>query len=191
MIQGVISRMSGFSATAKNFAVTAAVAVVAIAFDKEAPPLLWAGIAATALFLLMDGYYHLLEVRFRELYRVTAERPIDAGSDMLLDAPAATSANVWKMIKSPTLLPFYVLLLFALLIALKEAPHVPAAKIDAKPLAARDTASDATQIPAAPTQRAGGPVRHSAEADTGKRTVGAAVQADNAVASAKGVGSVR
>lgn len=191
MIQGAISRMSGFSATAKNFAVTVAVAVVAIAFDKEVPPLLWAGIAAIAVFLLMDGYYHLLEVRFRELYRATAERPIEAGSDMMLDAPPATRANMWKVLTSRTLLPFYVLLLFALLIALKEAPHVPAAKIDAKPIAARDIASTATEIPAAATQRAGGAVRRPAEADAGERTVGAAVQADNTVASAKGLRSVR
>jgi hypothetical protein len=190
MIQGVISRMSAFSATAKNFAVTVAVAVVAIAFDKEAPPLLWAGIAATAVFLLMDGYYHLLEVRFRELYRTTAERPIEAGSDMLLDAPPATGANVWKVAKSRTLLPFYVLLLFALVIALLEANDVHTAKVRPDGIAAGNRASASGQITPTATERAGRPVRHSAEVHE-QRARGAPLQADNTVARPEGVGRVR
>ena len=187
MIQGVISRMSGFSAAAKNFAVTVSVAIVAIAFDREAPSLLWTGIAATILFLLMDGYYHLLEVRFRELYRTTAERPIELGSDMLLNAPLPTGANVRKVLISATLLPFYVLLLFALVIALKEASDVPTSKIGPKPVAARDSASAPREAPTSP-QRAGGPVFNSSEADD-KRARGPAAQAN--AAEAKRVGDVR
>jgi hypothetical protein len=118
MIQDVISRMAGFSATAKNFAVTVSVGVAAVAFDKAIPELLWAGVVAVAAFLLMDFYYHLLEVRFRELYRRTAERSLLEGSDMLLDPPGATLANVSKVLKSWTLLPFYVFVLFLFGIAL-------------------------------------------------------------------------
>lgn len=37
MIQGVISRMSGFSASAKNFCVTVSAAIIAVAFQKPVP----------------------------------------------------------------------------------------------------------------------------------------------------------
>lgn len=117
MIQGAISRMSGFSATAKNFAVTVCAAIAVIAFDKESPELIVSAIVAVAVFLIMDAYYHLLEVRFRELYNITAEAPLEAGSDLKLDPPKTTPRNRIKTLKSATLFPFYVPLLFALLIA--------------------------------------------------------------------------
>jgi hypothetical protein len=158
MIQGVISRMSDHSSTAKNFAVTVAVAVIAIAYDKDAPPVLWAGILAMCAFLVMDAYYHLLEVRYRGLYRSVAEQPIEAGSNLLLDAPPATRANRLKVLKSRGLLPFYVLLLFPLLFALYEAPHVSAHRIETITASARDTGSNAGHSPAA-TERVGGAVR--------------------------------
>jgi hypothetical protein len=123
MIQGVISRMSGFSATAKNFALTVLVALVAVAFDKGAH-LLWTGIGALCLFAIMDLYYHQLEVRFRELYRSTASSPLDPPSDMQLRAPALAGEHVKKVLTSWTFLPFYVLLLISFVIALCEAAHV-------------------------------------------------------------------
>lgn len=148
MVQGVISRMSGFSATVKNFAITVCAAIVAIAFDKQTPALILSAMVAVALFLAMDAYYHLLEVRFRELYKATAMRPIDAGSDMLLEAPKATGSNRWKVLKSATLLPFYVLLLFALALALKVGGDAQHAKANAA--ATRDAASPSGQeLPAA------------------------------------------
>lgn len=156
MIQGVISRMSSFSATAKNFAVTVSVAIAAVTFEKESSALFWAGAVAVIAFLVMDGYYHLLEVRFRELYRTTALLPIEPVSDMLLDAPKATRANVWKVLTSATLLPFYVLLLFALFLVLKDA-SVHATKDNTVAVAARDGASASGQNNS-PTKRIGGPV---------------------------------
>lgn len=160
MIQGVISRMSGFSATAKNFAVTVGVAIVAISFGKGASALLWAGIAATAVFFLMDAYYHLLEIRFRELYRTTATSLLDPPSDMLLEAPKATAANAWKVCKSMTLLPFYVLLLFALGFALHSAYDAPT---DATPV--RHVASAPGEESTAPVQRVGGPAEPATKAN--------------------------
>jgi hypothetical protein len=123
MIQGVISRMSGFSATAKNFALTVLVALVAVGFDKGAQ-LLWTGIGALFLFAAMDFYYHQLEVRFRELYETVAQTPLNPPSDMLLRAPKPTGAHVKKVLSSWTFLPFYVPLLISFAIALCEARHV-------------------------------------------------------------------
>jgi hypothetical protein len=131
MIQGVISRVSGFSAAVKNFAVTVLVGLVVFAFEKEAVAPLRTAIVAIAAFLLMDGYYHLLEVRYRELHKAVANAPIEAGSSMLLEAPKPSWANVRKVISSKTLLPFYVLLLFSSWIALKESPYVHPVKTEA------------------------------------------------------------
>lgn len=155
MIQGVISRMSGFSATVKNFAVTLSVAIAAIAFDKEAPQLFWAAAAATVLFFAMDAYYHLLEVRYRELYRATATNPIEKGSDMLLDAPKANAASVRKVLSSLTLAPFYVLLLFSQWIAVKEAHHVLNPKVESVASAAGHVGSS-TEVAAQHAGRSGG-----------------------------------
>jgi hypothetical protein len=125
--------------------------------------------------MLMDGYYHLLEVRFRELYRTTAELPIQAGSDMLLEAPRPTSENVWKVIKSPTVFPFYVLLLFALGIALKEVDHEHAAKIETVPVAVGDARSRASGPNSA---KLSGQPKQSAKADErAERPVGNAATA--------------
>jgi hypothetical protein len=164
MIQGVISRMSGFSATAKNFAVTASVAMVALAFDKGAPHLLWTGIGALVAFGAMDFYYHLLEVRFRELYQATVRSPLDLPSDMLLDAPEVTGEHVKKVLKSRTLLPFYVLLLFAFLIALYEASHVSTTKLESDRTATGDRGSPARQVSAV-KERARGAVLNAAQAN--------------------------
>jgi hypothetical protein len=171
MIQGVISRMSGFSAAAKNFALTASVAMVALAFDKGAPHLLYTGIGALVAFGAMDFYYHLLEVRFRELYQTTARSPLDPPSNMLLDAPEATGEHVKKVLKSRTLLPFYVLLLFAFGIALYEASYVSTTKLEPNSNAAGDSRSATTQVPA-PKERAGGPVVRTAAEANDKRAVG-------------------
>jgi uncharacterized membrane protein YbhN (UPF0104 family) len=138
MIQGVISRVSGFSAAVKNFAVTVLVALAAFAFEKRATAPLWAATVALSAFLIMDGYYHLLEVRYRELHRTTAKKPIEEGSDMLLEAPKPTWANVRKVIISKTLLPFYVLLLFAMWFALEEVSD----EHQANPTAVSHLASD-------------------------------------------------
>jgi hypothetical protein len=177
MIQGVISRMSGFSASAKNFAVTVLVALVALAFDKGAS-LFWTGVGALVTFLAMDFYYHLLEVRFRELYRSTANSPLDLPSNMLLDAPKATGAHMKKVFRSLTLLPFYVLLLFAFAIALYEAAHVSAPGVEFQPVAARGVGRSSPQNPAVrerprgsigtpatkQAKRLSGPAKHPAEA---------------------------
>jgi hypothetical protein len=128
MIQGVISRVSGFSAAAKNFAVTVLVALSAFAFEKQTTAPLWAATVAVAAFLIMDGYYHLLEVRYRQLHEATARKSIEEESDMLLEAPKPTWANFRKVVVSKTLLPFYVLLMFAMWFALEEASNDHQAK---------------------------------------------------------------
>ncbi len=75
MIQSVISRMSGFSAVAKNFCVTINAAILGFAFQKQNSALMWAAVAVILIFYAMDTYYLALEKRFRALYEDVAARP--------------------------------------------------------------------------------------------------------------------
>jgi hypothetical protein len=160
MIQGVIARMATFSASAKNFAVTVSVGISAVAFDRDIPEILWAGVAAVAAFLLMDFYYHLLEVRFRELYKCEVAQPLDRHPDMLLAPPKATLGNVAKVLGSRTLLPFYVFVLFLLGIGLWEGSYVP--KAHAAPI--RDLAG-ASAPDETSTKRVERPIRSEVATD--------------------------
>lgn len=84
MIQGVIARMSGFSANAKNFCVTIIAAIIAVAFDKDVPLLGYGAATIIMVFALMDTYYLSLERRFRNLYERSANTPADEAVNMSL-----------------------------------------------------------------------------------------------------------
>jgi hypothetical protein len=183
MIQGVISRVSGFSAAVKNFAVTVLVALAVFAFEKQTTAPLWAATVATAAFLIMDGYYHLLEVRYRELHKTIAKAPIEAGSDMILEAPKPTSANFRKVIASKTLFPFYVLLLFAMWFALKEASD----DHQAYAIAASNSAGAANQVLVA-AQRT---IQPNRQPNADDQRVGGRLQQTGDATEANGVGDVR
>jgi len=55
MIQGIITRMSSFSAGVKNFCVTISVGIIAVAFQKQVPMLIWAAGAVVLIFGSMDS----------------------------------------------------------------------------------------------------------------------------------------
>jgi hypothetical protein len=91
---------------------------------------------------------------------------------MLLDAPHATGEHVEKVLKSRTLLPFYVLLLFAFTIALYEADHVSTAKLEPDPASASSARGGPSGKVAAPEQRAGELPEHPAAGTKEKRAGG-------------------
>lgn len=101
MVQGIIGRVSGFSATVKNFSVTLAAAAVAVNLAEDRRGLLWIAIAAVALFLIIDAYYLAQEKAFRHLYDEVAKRPLSRAEDLRIKRPtlkplrAALSFSVW------------------------------------------------------------------------------------------------
>lgn len=111
MIQGVISRMSGFSASAKNFCITVMAALVAVAFQKPIPELIWAGIAVPIFFLLMDAYYLALEKRYRDLYERTASAELTAAGNMSLKASRLTLRRFLESLLSLSVAGVYAVLL--------------------------------------------------------------------------------
>ena len=104
MVQAIIGRVASYSATVKNFNLTIAAALIAVAFDKELPVLLMAGMGVTIVFLLLDAYYLGLERCFRDLYNDIAGRPFDEALKLNIQhrpvdirkiAGATTSISVW------------------------------------------------------------------------------------------------
>jgi hypothetical protein len=107
MIQGIITRMSGYSATAKTFTITILAGLAAISLQADAAQLgLIAMIAALPLFLV-DTYYMTLEVGFRRFYDEVAERDLDQATNLAIVA-SVSNGDIKKAIKSKANLLFYV-----------------------------------------------------------------------------------
>ncbi len=123
MIQGVISRLSGFSASAKNFCITVMAALVAVAFQKPVPALVWAGITVPILFALLDAYYLAQGKRFRDLYEAVSAAPVAIAGEMSLKSRALNSALVLKSMLSLSVGGFYLALLTGMSILLYVAAH--------------------------------------------------------------------
>lgn len=158
MIQGVISRMSGFSAGAKNFCVTVSAAIIAVAFQKPVPWLAGAALMALVLFALMDSYYLSLERRYRGHYEDVAARPYDAAADMSLKAERLTWKCFGGSIASVSVSPFYLLLMASMGGLLYLASHVEPDSAKAASVSDRGPAGPAkerAEQPAAFTARGG------------------------------------
>jgi hypothetical protein len=124
MIQGAISRMSGFSASAKNFCITVSAAIIAVAFQKPVPWLGGAALMVLVLFCLMDAYYLSLERRYRAHYEDVASRDYDVVPDMSLTAGSLTWKGIVGSIVSMSVFPFYLLLMASMGGLLYLASHV-------------------------------------------------------------------
>jgi hypothetical protein len=124
IIQSVISRMSGFSASAKNFCITVNAAIIAVAFQKQVPWLGMGAVMVLVLFGLMDSYYLSLERRYRALYEDVAGRPLDVLPDMSLKPSAPTWRCFGGSIGSVSVFPFYLLLMASMGSLLYLANHV-------------------------------------------------------------------
>lgn len=124
MIQGVISRMSGFSAGVKNFCVTISAAIIAVAYQKQVPMLVLAGAAVVLIFCIMDTYYLGLERRYRELYERVAARPFDQAPDMSIKAERLSLSTCFRALGSISVAGFYTLLLIGVVTLLTLTNHV-------------------------------------------------------------------
>lgn len=112
MIQGVITRMSGFSASAKTFTITILAGLAAISLQADSTELgVIAMIAACTLFLV-DSYYMTLEVRFRNFYVEVAARDLDQATNLAI-APSKNRSDWKKAINSKPNWLFYGSVLMA------------------------------------------------------------------------------
>jgi hypothetical protein len=122
LLQGVISRMAGNSAACKTWCVTIVSAIFVLAIDKNKPQAIAVGLLPVGLFFLLDAYYLSLERDFRmvhdsfvsKLYEgaATAE---DVYSFKIPAGFGHRFGAMWSSIWSLSVLPFYGILVAALL----------------------------------------------------------------------------
>lgn len=123
MIQSIIARLSGFSANAKTFCITILAALVAVAFQKSVPELIWAGVAVPLVFALLDAYYLALEKRFRSLYSTVCARPLDQAEDLTINSDPLSATDVAKTLFSLSVAGVHVPLLLGMCALLYVAAH--------------------------------------------------------------------
>ena len=115
IMQSVIERMAGNSASCKAWCVALVSAVLVLVGDKGKPDYVWIAVVPTALFMVLDTYYLALEKAFRASYnRFISRMHSDelTVDDLYAVVPSGKMArHVWDAIRSFSIWPFYVTLL--------------------------------------------------------------------------------
>lgn len=80
MLQGVVTRMAGNSASLKNYCMTIAAAIIGLAAAIQKPEILYYSAPLVIIFGVLDGHYLRLERAFRDQFNSVrragvAERP--------------------------------------------------------------------------------------------------------------------
>src|SRR3546814_20891000 len=87
MVQGAVTRMAGFSASAKPFCITILAAIIALALQAGTAKLALGAIVAVICLGLLALYYLTLELRFSAAYERLAHRPLSYAVDLRIKSP--------------------------------------------------------------------------------------------------------
>lgn len=115
LLQSIIGRMAGNSASCKAWCITLSSAILVVVADKDRPDYAFIAAIPIFLFLFLDVYYLALEQRFRQTYNDFIDRlhrrQVRA-QDLYVLAP---SGSLWEYAAdaclSPSIWPFYLGLL--------------------------------------------------------------------------------
>lgn len=114
MIQNVINRLSNNSFYIKGWAITIFIAILSLLKISDSAIYAKLCIFSILLFFYLDTYYLFLERRFRELYKETLSKTEEAiDFKMQIQKP---KMEFFKTFASFSILPFYLVLLFAAII---------------------------------------------------------------------------
>lgn len=111
LVQAVISRQAGASATAKGWSITIAAAVFGVSVIRDNWYLLALGVAVLIVFSVVDGFYLHNEQKFRDLYDAIARNEMTPFAMDLTAVAASRSKN--KSYWSWSVAYFYLPLLVA------------------------------------------------------------------------------
>ncbi|HUV93600.1 MAG TPA: hypothetical protein VMX14_02050 [Anaerolineae bacterium] len=122
ILQDVITRMAGNSASAKTWCVALVSAILVLLADRGSPALVWMALAPILLFCMLDTYYLALEKDFRDRYNELV-RKLHAGEaalhDLFVVLPPGESPltlrNTSRAFKSFSVWPFYTIQVVILL----------------------------------------------------------------------------
>lgn len=112
MIQGAITRMSGFSASAKTFTVTILAGLAAISLQADQAQLGVIALLATIVLGVVDVYYMTLELRFRAFYDQVVGRNLDDAADLRI-SPLKKAGDIRAALNSKASKLFYLPVLIA------------------------------------------------------------------------------
>lgn len=118
MIQGVITRMAGNSATAKNLCMTIVAALLALFANSKTVAYLYVCFVPIVLFLVLDARYLRLERAYRALYESARNTPIEQGSDFSLTPSFVAAESTAEVASTWSVFWFYLALTVCVLSAL-------------------------------------------------------------------------
>lgn len=107
MIQGTITRMSGFSASAKTFTITILAGLAAISLQVDKAQLGVVAMLTTIVLGIIDLYYMTLELRFRALYENVESRDFSRADNLTIQ-PLKQSGDVMRALNSTPTKLFYI-----------------------------------------------------------------------------------
>lgn len=118
ILQGVIQRMAGNSASCKTWCITLVSAIIVVVAQQDRPKLALIGVVPTLLFFYLDANYLRLEKQFRNRYNDVV-RKLHAGtlnsSDLFQVLPLGnTSTAFLAAMRSWSVWTFYVVILIAI-----------------------------------------------------------------------------
>src|SRR3546814_3982639 len=124
MVQGAVTRMAGFSASAKTFCITILAAIIALAVQAGTAKLALGAIVAVICLGLLDLYYLTLELRFRAAYERIAQRPLSDAADLRIKPAKFPIACLSQAATSLSILLFYIPILLACIFDFVYGPEV-------------------------------------------------------------------
>ena len=124
IMQGVINRMAGNSASCKNWCVVLVAAILVLVARTDTADYALLALLPTALFLFLDAYYLALEQVFRNSYNAFVRKlHSDDGivlSDLYVVRPVgAVNKQLLVSLRSTSIWPFYLMLVIAIALVWK------------------------------------------------------------------------
>jgi len=114
MVQGVIARMSGYSASVKTFAVTIVAGLLAYYSQRPDDRVYLFAVGSVIVLGLLDTHYLRCEKGFRKLFDDLRAEPITANTDFRIDSALTREFSVSSVARSWSVSAFYLPLLLGL-----------------------------------------------------------------------------
>lgn len=115
-VQNIIARMNKNSFQIKGWIITIISALLALYASSKKSEFMFVAIAPTLVFMFIDAYYLQQERKFIGLYNDIINNKIYK-CEMPINRYIGGKYNYWKVLRSKTILPIYLLLIVGLFIA--------------------------------------------------------------------------
>lgn len=129
ILQDVIRRMAGNSASCKNWCILLVAAILVLVARTGAPAFALLALIPALLFLFLDAYYLALEQAFRRSYDSFVDKLHDGTvmlSDLYVVKPGRpVGRQMLVSLRSTSVWPFYVALVVAILLVWLLSPAWP------------------------------------------------------------------